>query len=74
MLEPIEVLPYDHSWPDHFNRIATQLHSYLTIASVPYTVIEHIGSTSIPDLASKPNIDILIVVPTAVAAASRAKP
>ena len=70
MPKPIQVLPYDPSWPEHFNRIATQLRSYLTTASVPYTAIEHIGSTSIPHLASKPNIDIVVIVPTAAAAVS----
>ena len=42
--------------------MASQLRSYLTAASVPFTTIEHVGSTSIPDLAAKPNIDIVILV------------
>ena len=42
--------------------MASQLGTYLATASVPYTKIEHVGSTSIPNLAAKPNIDIVILV------------
>ncbi|RMD45080.1 hypothetical protein DV735_g154, partial [Chaetothyriales sp. CBS 134920] len=42
--------------------MASQLSSYLTSAGVPFITIEHIGSTSIPKLSAKPNIDIVILV------------
>lgn len=58
----IQVLPYDPSWPSHFAHISSQLSHYLDTASVPYTTIEHVGSTSIQGLAAKPNIDIIILV------------
>lgn len=59
---PVIVSPYDPAWPAHFTRIATQLASYLSSASVPYITIEHVGSTAVPNLAAKPNIDIVILV------------
>ena len=58
----IRVLPYDPSWPSHFAHISSQLSHYLDTTSVPYTTIEHVGSTSIQGLAAKPNIDIIILV------------
>ena len=34
----------------------------MTAAGVPVVTIEHVGSTSVPDLAAKPVIDCDIVV------------
>lgn len=65
----VVVLEYDPSWPVQFHTIATKLKKYLDICSVPYTLIEHVGSTAIPGLAAKPNIDIIITVPDAENAA-----
>lgn len=59
----VEVVPYDASWPSHFESMSTKIASYLTADNVQYTCIEHVGSTSVPGLASKPNIDIFIIVP-----------
>ncbi|RMZ91905.1 hypothetical protein DV736_g871, partial [Chaetothyriales sp. CBS 134916] len=42
--------------------MASQLSTYLALAGVPFITIEHIGSTSIPQLSAKPNIDIVILV------------
>jgi GrpB-like predicted nucleotidyltransferase (UPF0157 family) len=61
-MAPIVVSEYDPDWPRHFERISKQLHEYLSITNVPYITIEHIGSTAIPNLAAKPNIDIIILV------------
>lgn len=52
------IQPYNLSWPNHFVSIATVLSSALR--AVPVT-IEHVGSTAVPTLASKPIIDIDIV-------------
>ncbi|KPI36017.1 uncharacterized protein AB675_1631 [Cyphellophora attinorum] len=65
---PIEIQPYSASWPAYFSLISHQLHTCLNTTSVPYTSITHIGSTSIPHLAAKPNIDIAILVPSLPAA------
>lgn len=55
----LEVVPYDDAWPGiftvHRERIVAALHA----ASVD---IEHIGSTSVPGLAAKPIVDILVAV------------
>ena len=64
----IQVLPYDPAWPTHFTNIASQLSHFLNAASVAFTTIEHVGSTSIPSLAAKPNIDIVILVKDKAAA------
>ncbi len=51
---------YDAGWPDEFGR---QRHRI--VAALGDTVIEvhHAGSTSVPDLAAKPVIDVVLVVP-----------
>lgn len=63
---PIEIHPYDASWPAYFALFAYQLRNILTgLASIPagQFCIHHIGSTSVRGLAAKPNIDIAITVP-----------
>jgi GrpB-like predicted nucleotidyltransferase (UPF0157 family) len=53
----IVLAPYNPEWPSEFenekNRIGTVL-------SPEWAVVEHIGSTSVPGLAAKPVIDILV--------------
>ena len=56
----VEVVPYDSTWPASFEveRVALS-------AAMPCALsIEHIGSTSVQGLASKPTLDILVVVPS----------
>lgn len=57
--EPIEIVPYSPGWPIQFQTWRARL-----IDSIGTTAkrIEHIGSTSVPGLASKPNIDIQVSV------------
>jgi len=55
----VEVVEYDPSWPAQFEAERTLLHQTLGEAA---TAIHHIGSTSVPGLAAKPVIDILIEV------------
>jgi GrpB-like predicted nucleotidyltransferase (UPF0157 family) len=54
---PVIIEPYDPEWPNLFlaekARLDAVLHSYID-------VIEHVGSTSVPGLAAKPVIDILV--------------
>lgn len=55
----IHVVPYDPAWISRFQSIQVELS---TLLSLPLASIHHIGSTSVPDLAAKPIIDILIGV------------
>ncbi len=50
--------PYSSEWPEKFNKEAKLIKQTLDNL---ITDIEHIGSTSIPDLSSKPIIDIAIL-------------
>ena len=59
MAGTIEVKPYDASWVSAFNQEAVALSYVFGDAMV---AIHHIGSTSIPGLAAKPIIDILVVL------------
>ncbi|MFZ2153753.1 MAG: GNAT family N-acetyltransferase [Candidatus Moraniibacteriota bacterium] len=54
-----EVTAYDLIWKDCFEKEAGVLRSIFNETAI---AIEHIGSTSIPGLAGKPTIDILILV------------
>ncbi len=56
----IRVVKYNPQWPDIFRAIASQIE--LALADIPHW-IEHVGSTSVPDLSAKPIIDMDIVVP-----------
>jgi GrpB-like predicted nucleotidyltransferase (UPF0157 family) len=56
---PIVLVEPDAAWPRRFEEVAAQLHSVLPPAEA---AIEHIGSTSVPGLAAKPIIDILLGV------------
>lgn len=57
---PIEVQPYNPNWPIQFDQIAATIRPAL--AHIPHATIEHVGSTSVPDLAAKPILDIDIIV------------
>lgn len=53
----ITLKKYDSAWPQQFEKEKQEVQDILSAFS---PVIEHIGSTSIPGLAAKPVIDILI--------------
>jgi GrpB-like predicted nucleotidyltransferase (UPF0157 family) len=55
------VQPHNPSWALHFAKVRDNLLSILK--EIPILSIEHVGSTSIPDLLAKPVLDIDIVVP-----------
>jgi GrpB-like predicted nucleotidyltransferase (UPF0157 family) len=55
----IKLLDYDPKWPREFERHANVIARALGDTAL---LIEHIGSTSVPGLAAKPIIDILVVV------------
>ena len=70
----IEVVAYDPSWQDRFEKVAAALSGAL--ADGPAASVEHVGSTSVPGLAAKPILDIDVIVapedvPSAVAALVR---
>lgn len=56
---PIRIVDYDPEWPRLFEREAARITALLDDCVV---AIEHGGSTSVPGLAAKPIIDIVLVV------------
>ena len=57
--QTIVLKPYDENWPVLFEREKQRISAILKDKAL---MIEHIGSTSVPGLAAKPIIDILLVV------------
>lgn len=55
----IKIFDYDPAWPKKFEAHALRISGALGGAALR---IEHVGSTSVPGLAAKPIIDILVVV------------
>lgn len=58
-MSQVQLVDYQDTWPAQFRSVADALHS---VFADPRTVIEHIGSTSVPGLCSKPVLDILLGV------------
>lgn len=59
---PIEVVPYDRAWPAQFEEVRAILAGALGDLAL---AVEHVGSTSVPGLAAKPILDIVVVIPAA---------
>ena len=57
---PIELVEYDEAWPVRFEREAKRIRAALGVRALE---VEHAGSTSVPRLAAKPIIDIVLAVP-----------
>jgi GrpB-like predicted nucleotidyltransferase (UPF0157 family) len=57
---PIVLVEYDPRWPKLFAREACRIRTALDSQAIR---VEHVGSTSVPGLAAKPIIDIMLVVP-----------
>jgi GrpB-like predicted nucleotidyltransferase (UPF0157 family) len=55
----IAIVDYDPRWPHLFEREADTIQAALQNRALR---IEHVGSTSVPGLAAKPVVDILLVV------------
>src|SRR6478736_680564 len=55
----IQISDYDPQWPEVFAREADRIRTALGDRVLR---IEHTGSTSVPGLAAKPIIDVLLVV------------
>ena len=56
---PVLIVDYDAQWPELFAREAERIRAVLGDRVVR---LEHTGSTSVPGLAAKPIIDVLLVV------------
>lgn len=56
---PVELVDYDPAWPVLFEREAARIRSAL---GDRIRLLEHAGSTSVPGLAAKPVIDIVLAV------------
>jgi GrpB-like predicted nucleotidyltransferase (UPF0157 family) len=55
----VEIIPYKETWPDEFKQIGAVIRNTLGRLAVR---IDHIGSTSVPGLASKDIIDVQLTV------------
>ena len=53
------IAPYDPQWPQRYEEEAARLTQIFGAALIE---IHHIGSTSVPELWAKPEIDVLVVV------------
>ncbi|HEX4412319.1 MAG TPA: GrpB family protein [Lacipirellulaceae bacterium] len=56
---PIQLAEYDARWPQAYDHEANRIRRILGSTAVR---LEHVGSTSVPELAAKPIIDIVLVV------------
>ena len=56
---PVTLVEYDAEWPRQFAREAERIRAILGDRVLR---MEHIGSTSVPELVAKPVVDILLVV------------
>ncbi len=60
-MRTIVVVEYDLAWPELFQ----QLHAHIWPVVHDIAIgVEHVGSTSVPGLASKPIVDLSVVVPS----------
>jgi GrpB-like predicted nucleotidyltransferase (UPF0157 family) len=59
LTQPIEIAEYDPAWPTLFAREVARIRAALEGRVLG---LEHVGSTSVPGLAAKPRIDMLLVV------------
>lgn len=59
--EPVIVVPYDPQWAADFQHERAAISAALADLDVQ---IEHVGSTSVPDLDAKPIVDIQLVTRT----------
>lgn len=56
---PVQINDYDPEWPRLYEREVARVRSALGDRVL---LLEHVGSTSVPGLAAKPKIDMLLVV------------
>lgn len=68
---PVVLCDYDSSWPRRYEHEAARITGALGAGT---TRLEHVGSTSVPGLAAKPIIDIVLEVPDSVAESAYVPP
>ena len=56
---PVLIVDYDPEWPHQFDAEAAKIRAALGERAL---LLEHVGSTSVPGLAAKPILDIVLVV------------
>lgn len=61
-MKTLVVVDYDPHWVDTFERVRAQV--WPAVREVA-SGVEHVGSTSVPGLAAKPIVDVVVVVPNA---------
>lgn len=70
-MSSVVVSPYSLAWPRYFLAIRDELSAVFSPLAV---AIEHIGSTSVPGLAAKPVIDVLLGARSLAEVESRIEP
>ncbi len=63
---PVTLAEYDPEWAERYARAAAAIRAALGDRVV---VLEHVGSTSVPGMAAKPYVDIVLAVPDSSAEA-----
>ncbi len=58
--DPIEIVEYDPFWPEKFALEKRAI--FHALGFMPGLKVEHFGSTSVPDMAAKPILDIMVGV------------
>jgi GrpB-like predicted nucleotidyltransferase (UPF0157 family) len=56
---PVRLVEYDPAWVEQFAREKRRIHTALGSRAVE---VHHVGSTSVPGLAAKPVVDIVLLV------------
>lgn len=59
MSDPIVVCDYDPRWPERYEALRARVAAVLGDLAAR---IDHVGSTSVPGLAAKPTIDIIVML------------
>ena len=59
MAETVTLVEYDEAWPALYEREAERIRAALGDLAL---LLEHAGSTSVPGLAAKPRIDVVLAV------------
>ena len=57
MPEPVVICDYDPAWPERYEALRAAVVAALGDVAA---AIEHVGSTSVPGLAAKPTIDLVV--------------
>jgi GrpB-like predicted nucleotidyltransferase (UPF0157 family) len=57
---PVTLVPYDPAWAERFAEAAEHIRGAL---GDRVAVLEHVGSTSVPGMAAKPYVDVVLAVP-----------